>query len=105
MGLRRSQKSIEPMTLGNMRANGVRSLAIRCGALWCNHEAILDAGSYSDEVPSFSPRMVCTIAARSAPMPGRIGRNAQCPFGTTAQDGVRDSPPVLVPPIPQRQAH
>ena len=63
MGLRQSQKSIEPMTLGNMRANGVRSLAIRCRALWCNHEAILDAGTYPDEVPvpSFSPMMVCTI--------------------------------------------
>jgi hypothetical protein len=25
------------MTLRNMRENGVRSLAITCGALWCHH--------------------------------------------------------------------
>ena len=63
MGPHQFQKSIEPMTLGNMRANRVRSLSIRCGALWCNHEAILDTGTYPDEVPvpSFSARMVCTI--------------------------------------------
>jgi hypothetical protein len=32
---------IEPMILGNMRANGVRSLAVSC---WqCHHRAILRA--------------------------------------------------------------
>jgi len=43
-------RSIEPMTLGNMRANGVRALAIRCGALWCNHETILDVDAFADGV-------------------------------------------------------
>jgi hypothetical protein len=33
--------TFKPMTL-NMRRNGVCALAIRCGALWCNYEAILD---------------------------------------------------------------
>jgi hypothetical protein len=48
------------MTLANMRANGVRSLAIRCEV--CRHEATLNVDAYADEVtvPSFAPRMVCT---------------------------------------------
>jgi hypothetical protein len=51
---------IEPMTLGNMRENGVRSLDVSC---WnCHHRAILSADSYPDHVPvpTFGPRMVCT---------------------------------------------
>jgi hypothetical protein len=50
----------EPMTLGNMRENGVRSLDVSC---WnCHHRAILSADSYPDHVPvpTFGPRMVCT---------------------------------------------
>jgi hypothetical protein len=40
-----------------------RSLAITCGAQWCHHEAVLDVNAFADEltVPSFGPRMVCTI--------------------------------------------
>ena len=49
------------MTLGNMRQNGVRRLAVRCYR--CHHEATLDVDSYADDVtvPSFVPRMVCTV--------------------------------------------
>jgi hypothetical protein len=37
------------MTLGNMRANGVRSLDVSC---WqCHHRAILSADPWSDDVP------------------------------------------------------
>jgi hypothetical protein len=36
------------MTLANMRANGVRSLAACC--LRCHHEAVLDVEDYSDDV-------------------------------------------------------
>jgi hypothetical protein len=49
-----------PMTLGNMRANGVRSLDVCC---WlCHHRAIPSADPWPDHVPvpSFGPRMVCT---------------------------------------------
>jgi hypothetical protein len=49
-----------PMTLGNMRANGVRSLDVSC---WqCHHRAILSADPWPDHVPvpTFGPRMVCT---------------------------------------------
>jgi hypothetical protein len=60
------------MTLGNMRANGVRSLSIYCGALWCRHEAILDVSTFADDVtiPSFGPRMICTAC-------GAIGADAR----------------------------
>jgi len=60
------------MTLGNMRENGVRTLAVRCGALWCSHEGVLDVSPYADEVavPTFGPRMVCTIC-------GAIGADAR----------------------------
>jgi hypothetical protein len=44
------------MTLGNMRANGVRSLDV---CYWqCHHRA--DPWSDDMPVPSFGPRMVCT---------------------------------------------
>jgi hypothetical protein len=49
--------NVQPMTLGNMRANGVRSLLVYCFA--CHHEAILPVEHYPDDlpVPYFSPRM------------------------------------------------
>ena len=49
------------MTLRNMRENGVCSLAVRC--LRCHHETAFDVDGYADEVvvPSFGPRMVCTV--------------------------------------------
>jgi hypothetical protein len=51
---------IEPMTLGNMRQNGVRSLAVSCTI--CHHEGRLDVEAWPDHVPvpTFGPRMVCT---------------------------------------------
>ena len=50
-----------PMTLANMRHNGVRSLSIRCEL--CHHEAVLNVDGYDEgvAVPSFGPRMVCTV--------------------------------------------
>jgi hypothetical protein len=49
-----------PMTLGNMRANGVRSLWVQC--IVCHHDAVLDVEAWPDHVPvpAFGPRMVCT---------------------------------------------
>jgi hypothetical protein len=60
MAARRMNEPIEPMTLGNMRANGVRSLDVSC---WqCHHRAIMSAEPWPDSVPvpTFGPRMVCT---------------------------------------------
>jgi hypothetical protein len=58
------------MTLGNMRAHGVRRLTVSC---WqCRHSTVLDVDGYGDEVPvpSFGPRMVCTYC-------GTIGCDAR----------------------------
>jgi hypothetical protein len=48
------------VTLGNLRANGVRSLDVTCSL--CHHRAILSADPWPDDVPvpSVGPRMVCT---------------------------------------------
>ena len=54
------------MTLRNMRENGVRSLAITCGALWCHHEAILDVGAYADDLTVPSINRQSQIAANLA---------------------------------------
>jgi hypothetical protein len=57
---------IEPMTLANMRMNGVRSLDVSC---WnCHHQAVLSADRWPDDVavPTFGPRMVCTQCGISA---------------------------------------
>jgi hypothetical protein len=50
----------EPMTLGNMRANGVRALAVRCWA--CHRTTVLAVDDYGQDVavPAFGPRMVCS---------------------------------------------
>jgi hypothetical protein len=46
MAATRINEPIEPMTLGNMRANGVRSLDVTC---WqCHHRAILSADPWSE---------------------------------------------------------
>jgi hypothetical protein len=49
-----------PMTLGNMRSLGVRSIAITCEL--CHHAAVLSVEPWPDDVPvpTFEPRMVCT---------------------------------------------
>ncbi len=56
----RDGAAIPPMTLGNMRANGVRSLIVNCGA--CHRDAVFNVDHYLDAVPvpAFGPRMVCT---------------------------------------------
>lgn len=48
------------MTLGNMRANGVRSLFAYCHG--CHHTAVVDISAYADHmpVPTFGPKMRCT---------------------------------------------
>ena len=58
------------MTLGNMRANGVRSLAVYCSA--CHHQAVIDVSRYADDValPTFGPRMLCTMC-------GAVGADAR----------------------------
>lgn len=54
--IRRRNYAVTPMTLGNMRELGVRSLAVTCEI--CHHEAVLQADRWPDEVPvsTFRPR-------------------------------------------------
>jgi hypothetical protein len=49
-----------PMTLANMRKNGVHSLSVTCEL--CHHEAVMNADAFGDAipVPAFGPRMICS---------------------------------------------
>jgi hypothetical protein len=49
-----------PMTLANMRENGVHSLSVTCEL--CHHEALMNVDAFGDAtpVPASGPRMVCT---------------------------------------------
>ena len=49
-----------PMTLQNMRAQGVRALWVVCEL--CHHAPVMNVDGYDDAVPvpAFGPRMVCT---------------------------------------------
>jgi hypothetical protein len=49
------------MTLGNMRANGVRTLDAWCQARGCNHHSVVDVSELADDVPvpSIGPRLRC----------------------------------------------
>ena len=50
-----------PMTLGNMRANRVRTLDAWCLARGCNHHSVVDVNALPDDVPvpSIGPRLRC----------------------------------------------
>ena len=47
--------------VGNMRANGVRTLAAWCAGIGCGHHSVVDVERYGDDVPVpwFGPRMRC----------------------------------------------
>ena len=51
-----------PMTLGNMREQGVRGLAVYCLNHTCRHHAVMSADEYPAdlEVPSFALRLKCS---------------------------------------------
>jgi hypothetical protein len=50
-----------PMSLGNMRAYGVRSVLAYCSNVNCRHESIVNVDSLNDgvSVPSLGPRLRC----------------------------------------------
>jgi hypothetical protein len=51
---------IQPMTLGNMRWNGVRGLDVTCQHCGYHTEVNVDGWPDDVPVPSFGPRMRCT---------------------------------------------
>ena len=63
-----------PMTLGNMRANNVRALAVWCSGRGCGHHRVTDVERYGEDVPvpSFRPE-----DALRALRPPRRGRTAE----------------------------
>ena len=69
LGLMPRADAIQPMTLGNMRANGVRSLLVYCSA--CPRTVVFNADAYPEAVPvpAFGPRMVCTGCGMIGAMP------------------------------------
>lgn len=82
-----SSTAPRPMTLANMRANGVRALAVQCGGRLCNRSVILDVSAYADDVPvpAFGPRMDCTLcgAIGADVRPNWNERPPACLFGRT----------------------
>jgi hypothetical protein len=56
----RSEEPIQPMTLGNMRQNGVRGLYVTCRS--CGYETAVNVDAFPDHVPvpAFGLRMRCT---------------------------------------------
>jgi hypothetical protein len=84
----RRDGSLTPMTLGNMRANGVHNLIVYCTA--CPRTVVFNVDAYLKSVPvsAFGPRMVCTgcgmIGADARPNwreqhgPGQITRELRC---------------------------
>jgi hypothetical protein len=67
-----------PMTLANMRAQGVRSLWVVCE--FCRHDAVINVDGYGEPCRSLrSARAWCALAAASlAHSRGPIGRSARC---------------------------
>jgi hypothetical protein len=81
------------MTLGNMRANGVRSLDVSCSL--CHHRAVLSADPWPDHVPvpMFGPRMVCTrcgiIGADARPNWREQPKPQRPPSGPETKNGAK----------------
>jgi hypothetical protein len=51
---------VQSMTLGQMRRNGVRSLAVQCHA--CHHQVVITADLWGDHISvlSIGPGMICS---------------------------------------------
>jgi hypothetical protein len=68
-----------PMTLGNMRANGVRTIAAYCQSSNCYHSGVVSVSDLSDdvEVPAIVSRLRCTAC-------GRLGAESRPNWSETA---------------------
>ncbi len=53
---------VPPMTLGNMREHGVRSIDAFCQAIGCGHASTVNVDGLPDDlpVPDVSPRLRCS---------------------------------------------
>jgi hypothetical protein len=61
-----------PMTLANMRENGVRSTAAWCGNRFCGHQSVFNADYLPADVtiPSIGPKLRCSVC-------GHLGADAR----------------------------
>lgn len=77
------------MTLGNMRANGVRSLAVWCNNRNCGRHVVLDVAGYADDVlvPSFGGRLRCVACGGKGAevMPNWNARHRQAPIARASR--------------------
>src|SRR6266436_2844628 len=75
----RRDEPIQPMTLGNMRRNGVRGLDVTC--LHCGYHTAVNVDRWSDDVPvpSFGPRMRCTKCGKLGELDRATGQRARWP--------------------------
>ncbi len=94
----RHDEPIRPMTLGNMRRNGVRGMFVTCSA--CGHDTEVNVDAWPDDVPVpwFGPRMRCTrcdhLGATAIPnwkeradyMPGGARFQAQGPYESVKKE-------------------
>jgi hypothetical protein len=71
-----------PMTLGNMRENGIHRLFVSCRS--CHHSVELNVDHMGDgiEVPSIGPRMVCSRC-------GMVGADARPDWNELNESGKR----------------
>jgi hypothetical protein len=83
----RLDEPIRPMTLANMRCNGVRTLDLTCGH--CGLHTAVNVDLWPDDVPvpSFGPRMRCTKCGKlgATAIPNWIERRDREPGGCNYQ--------------------
>jgi hypothetical protein len=78
---RNEAQSAPPMTLGNMRANGIHCLSVYCRS--CHHQVHFNVDHMPDHVavPSIGRRMVCTrcglVGADARPDWNELKRSAK----------------------------
>jgi hypothetical protein len=94
MSTRPRSQAGPPMTLGNMRANGVRSLAVSCHL--CHHQAVLSADPWPDHVAVPSAYSSRAAARCACSVPERVSRNSPpswstSPFSTRESSIARDT--------------
>lgn len=79
-----TMQKLKPMTLGNMRANGVRSLSVSCNGRGCDHQSVVNVDRFADDltVPSFGPRLRCVQCGHLG-ADARPNWNEQRPPGTS----------------------